>query len=146
MKNQKGISLIALLVIIVIIILGIILISSNSNGYEMDISSGEALAYTRLRVAIANSRLNGSGILSSEDFNILGKMAKNADRSNQWFSGSSGVFYGNTADTSDYEVSWISNGQYCAIFYAKKVDDTYYLTNYTFTADTIKGYMIFVGE
>ena len=56
------------------------------------------------------------------------------------------VFYGNTADTSDYEVSWISNGQCCAIFYAKKVDDTYYLTNYTFTADTIKGYMIFVGE
>ena len=49
----------------------------------MDVKSGEALAYTRLRQAIANSRLNGSGTLSSEDYNILGKMVKNADSSNQ---------------------------------------------------------------
>ena len=70
---------IAIIIIIAIVIVGIIIISSNSSpGYEMDVKNKEALAYTRLRQAIANSRLNGSGTLSSEDYNILGKMVKNA--------------------------------------------------------------------
>lgn len=113
----------------------------------MDVKSGEALAYARLRQAIATSRLDGSGTLSNEDFNILGKMAKNADSSNQWFT-QTGKFamYGNTADKDGYEVTWISDGTNCAIFYAKEEDNTYYLTSYSYNVDDVKGYTIFVGE
>ncbi len=146
-KNQKGIALKKIITIVSIIIVGLIIISLNSKpGYEMNVLDKEAFAYAKLRQAIATSRLNGAGTLSSEDMNILGKMVKNADNSNQWFSSNSGAFYGNMADTSDYEVTWISNGIYCAIFYAKEVDNTYYLTNYSFNADSVKGYTILVGE
>lgn len=147
-KSQKGISLIAIVVVIAIIIIGIIIISSSSTpGYEMDVKNKEALAYTRLRQAIANSKVDGTGTLSSEDYNILGKMVKNADSSNGWFS-QTGKFalYGNTGDKDGYEVTWLSDGTHCAIFYAKNEDNTYYLTNYSFNVDNVKGYTIFVGE
>lgn len=148
LKNQKGISLIAIVVIVAIIIVGIIIISSNSKpGYEMDVKNKEALAYARLRQAVANSRLNGSGTLSSEDYNILGKMVKNADSSNSWFSQTGkNAFYGNTGDKDGYEITWLSDGTHCAIFYAKKENDIYYLTSYSYNVDDVKGYTIFVGE
>lgn len=149
LKNQKGISLVKVIIIIAIIIVGIIIIvSMNSKaGYEMDVKSGENVAYTRLRLAIANSNLDGSGTLSSEDYNKLGKMAKNADSSNQWFSQTGRVaLYGGIADKDGYECTWVSDGTHCAIFYAKKEDNTYYLTNYSFNVDDVKGPTILVGE
>lgn len=147
MKSEKGIALKTIIIIIALIIVSIIIISLNSKpGYEMNVINKEALAYARLRQAIATSKLEGTAILSSEDHQILGKMAKNADSSNQWFANNTGIFYGNTADTSDYEVTWISDGKYCAIFYAKEENNIYYLTSYSFDADDIKGYIIFVED
>lgn len=148
-RNQTGIGLTKLIIIIaLIIVIGIIIISLNSKpGYEMDVKNKEALAYARLRQAIATSRVDGTGTLSSEDYNILGKMVKNADSSNQWFSQTGRVaLYGNTGDREGYEVTWISDGTYCAIFYVKNEDNIYYLTNYSFDIDNVKGYTIFVGE
>lgn len=148
LKSQKGISLITIVIIVAIIIVGIIIISSSSTpGYEMDIKNKEALAYTRLRQAIANSKVDGSGTLSSEDYNILGKMVKNADSSNSWFSQTGkNAFYGNTGDKDGYEITWLSDGTHCAIFYAKNEDNIYYLTSYSYNVDDVKGYTIFVGE
>ena len=145
LKKEKGIALKTIIIIVAIIIVGIIIISVNSKpGYEMDVKSGEALAYTRLRQAIATSRVDGTGTMSAEDFSKLGKIAKNADSSNQWFANESGAFYGNTADTSEYQVTWVSDGTYCAIFYAVNENDIYYLTSYSFNSDDVKGYTSFV--
>lgn len=59
LKKEKGIALKTIIIIVAIIIVGIIIISVNSKpGYEMDVKSGEALAYTRLRQAIATSNSN----------------------------------------------------------------------------------------
>lgn len=148
LKNQKGISLIAIVVIVAIIIIGISIISLNSKpGYEMDVKNMEALAYARLRQAIATSKVEGTGTLSSEDYNILEKMVKNADSNNQWFSQTGRVaLYGNIGDRDGYEVTWVSDGTHCAIFYVKNEDDIYYLTNYSFDVDDVKGYIILVGE
>lgn len=147
LKNQKGIALKTIVIIVAIVIVGIVIISANSKpGYELSVSDKEAVAYTSLRYAISKSAVDGGGTITSEQFNTLGKIAKNADSSNQWFSSDSGVFYGKTADTSDYQVTWISNGTYCAIFYVKQDVNTYYLTSYSFSADDVKGYTIFVGE
>ena len=147
-KSQKGISLITIVIIVAIIIVGIVIISSSSTpGYEMDVKNKEALAYARLRQAVANCKLNGSGTLSSEDYNILGKMVKNADSSNGWFSQTGKIaLYCNSGDKDGYEITWLSDGTHCAIFYAKNEDNTYYLTSYSYNVDDVKGYPIFVGE
>lgn len=60
MRNQKGISLIAIIIIVAIVIIGIIIISSSSKpGYEM--TESEVTAYGNLREAIAESGINGDG-------------------------------------------------------------------------------------
>ena len=147
LKNQNGIALKTIIIIVAIVFIGIIIISMNSKpGIEM--KADEVVAYKSLRNAIeeAKSSQGMTSILSSENFNILGKMAKNADSSNQWFSQTGKlVLYGNTADSDGYEVSWLSDGTYCAIFYAKKENDKYYLTSYYFDVDDVKGYIILVG-
>lgn len=145
LKNEKGIALKTIIIIVAIIVVGIIIISVNSKlGYELSISDREAVAYTSLRSAIATSKVDGSGTMSKELFAILGKIAKNADNSNQWFANNSGAFYGNTADTSEYQVTWVSNGTYCAVFYVKQDVNTYYVTSYSFAPDDVKGYTFFV--
>lgn len=147
LKNEKGIAKKTIIIIVAIIIVAIIIISSSGgNGYEMNVKNREEVAYATLRAAISKSRLDGSGTMSSEDFSKLGEMVKNADSENQWFASDSGVFYGDTADTSDYQVTWVSDGTYCAVFYAKLEGNTHYLTNYNFSPDDVKGYSILVGE
>lgn len=148
LKSQEGITLKTIIIIVAIIIVGIIIISASSKpGYELNVRDKEAVAYASLRAAIASSAVYGSATMSSEYFEILGKMVKNADSSNQWFNQTGRVaIYGNTADTSDYEITWVSDGVYCAVFYVKKDVDTYYLTSYSFSVDDVKGHVIFVGE
>lgn len=147
LKEENGIALKKIIIIVAIIIVGIIIISLNSKpGYEMDIKNGEAVAYNKLRLAITTSRVDGTGTMSAEDFSILGKMVKNADNNNQWFANNSGVFYGNIADTSEYEVTWVSDGIYCAIFYAVEENFIFYLTSYSFSGDDVKGYTFLVEE
>lgn len=147
LNNEKGISLIKLLIIVAIIIVLIIIIASNSKpGYELSVENKEAVAYTSLRYAIAEGKVKGSSTLSSQYIDILGKMVKNADSNNQWFANNNGVFYGGSADNSDYEICWISDGTYCATFMVKKEPTKYYLCDYHFSVQNVDGCTIFVEK
>lgn len=154
MKNQKGISLIAIIIIIAIIIVGIIIFSSNSKpGYELNVANKEALALSELRLAIAKGRLNGSGFITTDEFSTLGKIVKNADSNNQWFSSNQGILYGDTYDTSDQYVTVISDGTYVATFTTKEKstgpslgDIETYLIDYTFEKKSFKGYQFYVTD
>lgn len=161
LKNQKGISLLKLILIIVIIIIAIGFISSFTKqpGYKLDKSNGEAVAYTRLRLSIANARVadNLSSTLSKEDFDKLEEIVENADSSYNWFADSSSkififanyatddvlVDYGIPAeDVDEFEITWVSDGTYCAVFTMRKVDTDYYLVDYDFSADDTVGCML----
>lgn len=154
MRSQKGISLITLIVIVAIVIIGIIIISSNSKpGYELNVLNKEALALSELRLAIAKSQLDGSGILTNDEFNTLGKLVKNADSNNQWFGNNKGIFYGQTLDTSDKYITVISDGTYVATFTTVEEQDgpsmgdkKTYLVDYTFEQKTFKGYKFYVDD
>lgn len=145
MKNEKGISLIVV-ILIVAIILFFIIVSTGNSKYELSVADGEQVAVASLRTAIAQSRVDGSGVLSNENFNSLKKLVKNADSNNQWFSENKTIYYGKTADTSNQEITYISDGTYVAKFiieienansYTKK---KLFLVNYTFEEGTIQGY------
>lgn len=148
LKNQNGVSLMKVIIIVAVIILGIIIISAITSkpGYELSVEKSEPVAYTNLRYSIAQAAASsgGASTLKSEYIDTLGKLVKSVDSSNQWFSSNSGVFYGGTADTSDYQYTWISNGTYCATFCIKQEGNTYYLCDFKFSADTVKGYTLFV--
>lgn len=147
-KNEKGIALKTIIIIVAIIIVGIIIISANSKpGFEM--STDELVAYQSLRSAIEEARASEgmTSTMLSENFDILGKMAKNADSSNGWFTETGRLaLYGNIDDQDGYEMTTLSDGKHCAIFYAKKENGKYYFTSYYFIASDVKGYIILVGD
>lgn len=134
--------------IVLLIVCGIIIIASAGNsGYKFNSKgTNEAIAYTSLRYSIAKAAAeNGTNTLSMDHFNTLGRMVKNADSNNQWFPQSNKtVVYGNTGDTSDFEITWISDGKNCAIFYVENDGVNRYLVDYSFTNESINGYAIFV--
>lgn len=161
LKNQKGITILNLLIIIVIIIILIMFISSMTEqpGYKLDESNGEAVAYTSLRLAIAEARVadNLSSKLSKENFAKLEEIVKNSDSSNNWFNDSNSktfifanfatddilINYGIPAeDVDEFEITWISDGTYCALFTMRKVDNDYYLVDYDFSTDDTVGCML----
>ena len=153
MRNQKGITLIAIIIIIAIIILCIIIFSNTKPGYELNIANKECLALSELRLAIAKAHLNGSGFITTDEFNTLGKIVKNADSNNEWFSSNQGILYGDTYDTSDQDVTVISDGIYVATFTTKEKstgpslgDIETYLIEYTFEQKSFKGYQFYVTD
>lgn len=160
MRNQKGISLIAIIIIVAIVIISIIIISNigepNSKtkpGYELDVLNQEALALSELRLAISKSGLDGSGVITTDEFNTLGKLVKNANANNEWFSNYKGFLYGQTFDTSDKYVTTISDGTYVATFTTIQEqngpsmgDIKTYLVDYTFEQKTFKGYKFYVDD
>lgn len=153
MKNQKGFSLTKLLIIIVLII-GFIFISSDSKpGYELSVSNREEIAIAGLRLAIIQSSLDGSGAMTHDDFNTLGKIVKNANSSNQWFGSYNVIYYGKTADTSDKQVTIVSDGNYVATFTTIEQqegksfsDKKTYLVDYTFEQKSFQGYKFLVDD
>lgn len=117
--------------------------TGGSSKYELTASEGVSLA--TLRTAISQSKLDGTGTLSTENFNTLGRLVKNANSSNQWFNGSSTTYYVKTSDTSTQEITYISDGNYIAKFtieienpesFTKKKT---YLVDYSFEEGTIQG-------
>ncbi len=130
--------------VILVIVFIIVLTTGGKPGIELDVASGQALAYAKLRSAIAEGNLNGSGVFSSDNMQKLKDLIKKADSSNQWFASNSGVFYGGLADTDSYQYTWISNGTYCATFCVKEENTDFFLCDYKFSADTVKGCMLFV--
>lgn len=136
--------IIVLFVVILVIITAIIF--SNRN-YKLSTEKGEEVAYASLRVAISQSVVDGSGEMTSEDFDILGEIVKNQKSSNQWFGGHKAFFTGKIIDTSDYEITVITDGTYVARFTIENDGNDYKLIDYKFEIAIIEnGATFFVKE
>lgn len=143
LKNQKGVVIIIVLILFFMFIISCI----NNSEYKLSVADGEQFALSSLRLAIAQSSLDGTGTFSTEKFNILGKMVKKINENNQWFPENPGVFYGISEDTSDYKIVIISDGTYSASF--KTIEDDMgdeFLVEYTFTNEYIKGYKFLIQD
>lgn len=119
MKNQKGITLITLIILAVIIIGIIIFIVANSQGNVMtDIEWGAMPSpeYYELRLAATTSETLGSGKgkLSLASFNTLGKDVKKAN--GRWFKNSNGNFRTLILDDENGEMVTLTDGEHVAIF------------------------------
>lgn len=126
MKNQKGISLIKLILIIVIIIGVIIFIVANNQGKTMtNIEWGymPSSEYYELRLAATTSEVSGagSGTLTLASFNTLGKDVKNAG--GKWFKNSNVNFKTKILDADDTETVTLTDGEHVAIFRFKNGDN-----------------------
>ena len=142
MKNQKGISLITIIIIIAIILFFIFIMSGSSSKYEL--TANEAVSLATLRTAVFQSAVDGTGTLTTEHFNTLGKLVKNANSTNQWFSGNKAIYYGKATDTSNQEITILSDGDYIAKFTVEIenpesfTNKKTYLVNYSFEEGTIQ--------
>ena len=117
MKNQKGISLITLIIFIAIIIGVIIFIIANNQGNVMtDIEWGymPSTEYYELRLAVTTSETLGNGTLSLASFNTLGKDVKKAN--GKWFKKSNVNFRGKILDSDTGEMVTLTDGENVAIF------------------------------
>ena len=117
MKNQKGISLITLIILIAIIVGVIIFIIANNQGNVMtDIEWGymPSTEYYELRLAVTTSETIGNGTLSLASFNTLGKDVKKAN--GRWFKKSNVNFCGKILDSDTGEMVTLTDGENVAIF------------------------------
>lgn len=118
MKKEKGISLITLIILIAVIIGVIIFIVANNQGNVMaDIEWGymPSTEYYELRVAAAKSAIsNGTGTLSLESFNTLGRDVKKAG--GKWFKKSNVNFRTKILDDDTGEMVTLTDGEHVAVF------------------------------
>lgn len=117
MKNQKGISLITLIIFAVIIIGVIIFIVANNQGNVMtNIEWGymPSTEYYELRVAALESQLYGSGTLSKSSFETLGRDIKKAK--GKWFKNSNVNFKTKILDDDTGEMVTLTDGKHVAVF------------------------------
>lgn len=155
LKNQKGISLMKLIVIIAIIIVGFILIinlGNKPNGYKLNDS--EVTAYINLLNTVEQAwEFTGStSYLSKNDFATIGKMLKNANH--QWFSNSNYITDINTwiasdeillkggvseSDLDNFNIISITDYNYYVTVCVKKFGSNYYLTSSDFSTENIMG-------
>lgn len=118
--------------------MGIIFIANyKGSDYQMNVEKGEALAYTKLRKAITTSAVDNTGTMTNTDFNTIKSMVKNQDSNNQWFSSNLSTCVGKIIDTTDNQITVITDGTYVAKFTVKTDEWDYYLVDYTFEVATI---------
>ena len=124
MKTKKKvlIAVVAIVFLLIVAIISSLIISENNTptAFE-DIGVSEFnLAFSGLRLAGTSSALDGTGALSRRHFETLGEMARQIDRSKEWFSGSDDILYVYVIiqDTQDREIISISDGAWTATFYA----------------------------
>ncbi len=140
MKNQKGIGLIKLVIIIAVVIGVIIFIVRNTQGKTMtDIEWGymPSSEYYELRLAATTSEIsNGTGILSLESFNTLGRDVKKAN--GKWFKNSNVNFKTKILDEGNTETVTLTDGEHVAIFRFENGDN---VVSYKFwNKDDIKAF------
>lgn len=150
MKNEQG-NVFKTILIIVAVVLVLFIFFGGEQGYELSVTNREEIAFAQLRLAIAQSGYDGSGVMTFDDFNTLGKLVKNAKSSNQWFGGYNSIYYGVLADTSDQKVTMVSDGTYVATFTTieKQKGKTFsdkktYLIDYSFERKSFQGYKFLV--
>lgn len=141
MKNQKGISLIKLILIAVIVIAVIIfIVKNNQSSRTVKIEWGymPSSEYYELRLAATTSEIsNGTGALSQASFNTLGRDVKNAG--GKWFKSSNVNFKASISDLDGTELTSLTDGKHTAIFMFAEGSNYVY---YTFTNEDHTGYRI----
>lgn len=105
--------------------------SSDGENYALDVSSGEVVAMTGVRSALADSALDGSGSIDEQTCETLGSIAKKFDSKASWFASCSFDLLGSTPDTSTNQVTKLSDEDYCATFTLDSKGET--VTAYSFT-------------
>ncbi len=125
MKNEKGITLMKLIIIAIIIIVVIIFIVANNQGNVMtDIEWGymPSPEYYELRLAATTSEIsNGTGTLSLASFNTLGKDVKDAN--GKWFKNSNVNFRALILDGDTGEMTTLTDGEHVAVFMFEEGND-----------------------
>lgn len=118
MKSEKGITLMMLIIFAIIIIGVIVFIVTNNKGKTItDIEWGymPSSEYYELRLAATTSEIsNGTGTLSLESFNTLGRDVKKAN--GQWFKNSNVNFKTKILDADGTESVTLTDGEHVAIF------------------------------
>ena len=127
MKNEIGITLIKLILIAVIII-GVIIFIVANNQYNIvaDIEWGSKPSdeYYELLAASFDGKLlgNGTGTLSKESFDKLGKDVKKAN--GKWFKRSDSNFMSKVLYDDDVEMVTLTDGENVAIFRFRNGDNS----------------------
>lgn len=142
MRNQKGISLITVIILAVIIIGVIIFIVANNQGsstVKIEWGYVPSSEYYELRLAATTSEVSGSGkgTLSLASFNTLGKDVKKAG--GKWFKDSNVNFKTSVSDANGKEITTLTDGTHTATFTFDNVSNYVY---YTFTNEDHTGYRI----
>ena len=140
MKNNKGISLIKLiLIVIAIIIIGIIFIDVKNQVVEIKWGYMPSTEYYELKLAATTSEVYGAGkgTLSLASFNTLGRDVKNAG--GKWFKDSSVNFRAAIEQLDGGELITLTDGEHTAIFAFTDGDNCVY---YTFSNEEHTGYRI----
>lgn len=115
--------------------------NKNSDGsYTLSVIDGEKVAFSTVKLAIAQSAVDGSGTLEESICDELGLIAKQFDSNANWFSSCSYSLQGSTSSTSNFNTMKLTDGDYCATFTTDTDDNN--LTNYEFTEDNCIGYRI----
>ena len=135
--------------IICILFIGIMLLGATGCEKKYELSTTEALAWTRLRLAIAESVANGgSTTLTRDNVLTLKSLAKKYNEDSEWFSKSYLGYagYGKTMDTDKNEISTLCDENYCATFTVENKDGNYYLVNYSFERSVEKTHEIWIVD
>jgi len=140
-KNEKGISIITLIIIIAIVIIGGIFIIAGIEDVKIKWGSMPSTEYYELKLAATKSDVYGSGTgtLSQASFNTLGRDVKNAG--GKWFKDSNVNFKASVVELEDGEVITLTDGEHTATFVFTDGDD---YVIYTFTNEDHTGYKIII--
>lgn len=118
MKNEKGISLIKIIIIVAIVIIAIVIFASNQGKVTTNIKWDDipSVEYYELRLAATKSEVSGygSGTLSQASFNTLGKAVKKAG--GKWFKDSNINFSSFILDDDSGEGVSLTDGEHVAVF------------------------------
>lgn len=140
MKNQKGISVITLIIIVVIVIGIIMLVFVKNQGKEKtNIKWGymPSSEYYELNLAATTSEVYGSGTLSLKSFNTLGRDVKKAK--GKWFKNSNVNFRAKSEKIGSYDIITLTDGENTATFKFDNISD---YVEYTFKKGSASGYRI----
>lgn len=140
MKNEKGISIITLIIIIAIIVVAIVIFLSSQGKDKVNLEWGAmpSTEYYELKLAATTSEVaNGAGTLSLASFNTLGRDVKNAG--GKWFKDSNVNFKASVFESGGVEIVTLTDGKHTASFTVMQNLD---YVIYTFTNEDHTGYKI----
>lgn len=133
----------------IVVTIVLLLISGCFFNKKYKLSPEEAVAWTGLRLAIAESVLyDGSTTLTTYHIDLLKNAARNFDKKCEWFSENDDKYiaYGKMLDTEKYQITKLCSEDYCAVFKVEEEDGSYYIVGYSFEKSTGDGHILFPKE